>query len=176
MSTLTLSRPRQRTSEPTFATAQPGQLYRSPDGTLKRKPILSIVPTATPAQPAARPQTPRPGIPKADSLRAPLRGQKPVKRGNKVPAYLVALEFALRAQYPVFAEGLPLKIGILADLVNAGVGQATAKAFLKYYTGRAKYIRAVASGVNRFNLDGTVAGEIAEKHRAFAVEQLKGIT
>lgn len=156
-------------SEPTFATAKPGELYRAPDGCLKRKPVpVAPVPAVTPAQPVARPQAPRPGIPKAGSLKRPLRGQQAPK-----PGLLFRLTAALCEQYPAFAQNLPLKIGVLKDLVDGGLNRSTAVKFLMHWTGRREYHAAVAAGATRFNLDGTPAGPLTEKHKAYAAEQLK---
>lgn len=145
-----------KTHEPTFATAKHGELYRAPDGCLKRKPgLVATAPAVTLTEPAARPDIPK------------------VKRKPILPGWVKLLKADMRAQYPAFAENLPLRIGVLKDLVDGGLGQTDARALLKHWTSRRKYHAAVAAGATRFNLDGTPAEPLLEKHRAYAAEKLK---
>lgn len=154
------------------APVKPG-FFRDVTGILKRiPPKVEHVPVKAVSKPVARPQTPKPCQPKADSLRAPLRGQGAVKRG--MPGYIKHLAIDLESKYPAIAQDLPLKVGVLADLVNvAGIDHRTARAFMRHWTSREKYLASFATVTHRYNLDGTLAGELLPKHRIHAAQQLK---
>jgi ProQ/FINO family len=69
-----------------------------------------------------------------------------------------------------------LAIGIDAQLVASGVVKGwEANALLRLYTRRRCYVAAVAAGGYRYNLDGSVAGEIAVEHIACAKGSLTGM-
>lgn len=63
----------------------------------------------------------------------------------------------------------PLARGIDSQLIEVGVLTAEeAEAMLRAYCRRRMYLQAVASGGFRFNLDGTVAGEVSAENIAAA--------
>lgn len=81
----------------------------------------------------------------------------------------------LIAAFPAFRDGRPLAIGIhkairarLPDL-DAGALRTA----LKRYTASTKYLKAIASGEQRFDLDGNPAGEITAEQRQQATDSLK---
>mgnify|MGYP001481577916 CR=1 FL=1 len=158
--------------EKTFAAAKPGELYRAPDGLLRRKPAEVVTtPVEPPARGSVKPQ--KAGFVSTKALTPPLRGEKPVRRA-KTEGWIKRMEADLAERFPAFRDCLPLRIGVLADLVNAGVPQGLAIRFLRWWTARPEYHAAVAAPASRrFNLDGVAAGEIHEKHRRFAGNQLK---
>jgi ProP effector len=81
----------------------------------------------------------------------------------------------LSATFPVFRAGLPLAIGIHKVIkarlpeVRDGAMWAT----LKAYTASTKYLKAIANGKQRFDLDGNPAGEISAEQRQQALDTLK---
>ena len=81
----------------------------------------------------------------------------------------------LTSTFAAFREGLPLAIGIhkaikarLPDL-----GDGALRSTLKGYTASSKYLKAVANGKQRFDLDGQPAGEITPEQHAQALATLK---
>jgi ProP effector len=81
----------------------------------------------------------------------------------------------LAASFPVFRDGQPLAIGIhkvlkqrLPDLKDADLRLA-----LRRHVSSTKYLKAVANGSSRFDLDGNPAGEITAEHRNDALASLK---
>lgn len=82
---------------------------------------------------------------------------------------------ALASSFPVFQSGQPLAIGIhkalklrLPDLKDADLRLA-----LRRHVSSTKYLKAVANGSQRFDLDGNPAGEITAEHRNDALASLK---
>jgi hypothetical protein len=147
-----------------FASAKPGEKYRAPDGCVRRRPAAQ--PVATPAPTP----TPKHRVAKSSALRAPLRGQKQVKRGQ---AFISPLAAALAKKYPAIQRVLPLRLGVLRDLVEGGVAQQTAMTFLQVWTTRKAYLLAVVAGGPRYRLDGTPDGEVEPKHRDHAAKKLE---
>ena len=70
-----------------------------------------------------------------------------------------------------------IKLRIHADIQARAPGQFSKRAlgiFFSRYTTTTPYLKALAApGAQRFDLDGQSAGEIAEEHRAAAVEELE---
>jgi len=70
----------------------------------------------------------------------------------------------------------PIKLRIQADIQTRAPGvfsKRTLGIFFSRYTTTGAYLKALAApGAQRFDLDGQPAGEIAEEHRAAAVEEL----
>ena len=76
-------------------------------------------------------------------------------------------------KYDVFKRFKPLSVGIENDLIQA-LGQFSPeliKRVLANHCRRPKYIKAVARGGKRFNLDHRVQGEVSEEERLHALEQ-----
>lgn len=77
------------------------------------------------------------------------------------------------SKYDVFKRFKPLSVGIENDLIQA-LGQFSPeliKRVLANHCRRPKYIKAVARGGKRFNLDNRFQGEVSEEERLHALEQ-----
>ena len=73
----------------------------------------------------------------------------------------------------MFKRFKPLSVGIENDLIQA-LGQFSPeliKRVLANHCRRPKYIKAVARGGKRFNLDNRFQGEVSEEERLHALEQ-----
>lgn len=96
----------------------------------------------------------------------------PAECGAKLAELFPALFVPPGAPGPVKA----IKLRIHADIqarVPGMFGKRTLGVFFSRYTTSNAYLKAlVAPGAQRFDLDGQPAGEIAEEHRAAAVEEL----
>jgi len=81
----------------------------------------------------------------------------------------------LLATFPVFRDGQPLAIGIHKAIRQRlpEIGEGALRVALKGYTASTKYLKAIANGNQRFDLDGTLAGEITAEQRQQALETLK---
>ena len=76
-------------------------------------------------------------------------------------------------KYDVFKRFQPLSVGIENDLIQA-LGQFSPeliKRVLANHCRRPKYIKSVARGGKRFNLDNRFQGEVSEEERLHALEQ-----
>ena len=74
------------------------------------------------------------------------------------------------------ATPLPLKLRIQADIQQRAPGIFTKKSlsvFLHRHTTNTAYLRAVANGPQRIDLDGQPAGDMADEHRQAAVAELE---
>lgn len=70
----------------------------------------------------------------------------------------------------------PIKLRIQKDIQERSPGvfsRAVLSAFLHRYTGSGAYLRAIARGGQRFDLDGQAAGEISDEHRKAAAEEIE---
>lgn len=77
------------------------------------------------------------------------------------------------SKYDVFKRFKPLSVGIENDLIQA-LGQFSPeliKRVLANHCRRPKYIKSVARGGKRFNLDNRFQGEVSEEERLHALEQ-----
>jgi len=81
----------------------------------------------------------------------------------------------LLATFPVFRDGQPLAIGIhktlrqrLPELKDADLRLA-----LRRHVSSTKYLKAIANGDRRYDLDGQPAGEISAEHKQEALDALK---
>ena len=81
----------------------------------------------------------------------------------------------LMATFTVFRDFQPLAIGIhkaiKARLPDTGEGAL--RLALKRHTGSTKYLKSLANGNQRFDLDGSPAGEITDTQRQQALQTLK---
>jgi ProP effector len=81
----------------------------------------------------------------------------------------------LSATFPVFRDGQPLAIGIhkaiKARLPDLGEGKL--RMALKGYTASTKYLKAIANGKQRFDLDGNPVGDVTAEQRQQALETIK---
>lgn len=86
-----------------------------------------------------------------------------------------ALLTELRQRFPAFAQCLPLAIGIdkmlLAEMPE--INRKTLRVALNMHTNSSRYLKAMASATERFDLAGVAAGAVSEEHRTRATEMLK---
>jgi ProP effector len=81
----------------------------------------------------------------------------------------------LQESFPVFREFKPLAIGIDKQL-RAKLPELDRKALrmaLGMHTHSTKYLKAIAKGTTRFDLDGNSGVELTESHRQHATESLQ---
>ena len=76
-------------------------------------------------------------------------------------------------KYDVFKRFKPLSVGIENDLIQAldQFSPELIKRVLANHCRRPKYMKAVARGGKRFNLDNRFQGEVSEEERLHALEQ-----
>lgn len=81
----------------------------------------------------------------------------------------------LNQRYTVFRDSQPLAIGIHKAVMKAlpEVEGAKVRAALRRHVGSTRYLKAVANGDDRFDLDGQPAGKITEEQKQQAVEALR---
>ncbi len=81
----------------------------------------------------------------------------------------------LISTFPVFRDGQPLSIGIhkAIKLHLPDLGETSLRMTLKGYTASTKYLKAIANGKQRFDLDGNPAGEVTAEQRQQALETIK---
>ena len=81
----------------------------------------------------------------------------------------------LTASFAVFRDGLPLAIGIHKAIKARlpDVSEAALRMTLKRHTASTKYLKAVANGQQRFDLDGHPAGDITAEQRDLALATIK---
>lgn len=92
---------------------------------------------------------------------------------NANPA-VVALRF-LCNQYPVFSERRPLAIGIAKALIarHPEIRRSDIQSALRLHTRSVGYMKAVAKGGSRFDLDLNACGAISPAQVSYATESLK---
>ena len=79
------------------------------------------------------------------------------------------------SSFAVFRDGQPLAIGIHKAIKERlpDIGEGALRMTLKAYTASTKYLKAVANGQQRFDLDGNPSGEITAEQREQALVMLK---
>ena len=82
---------------------------------------------------------------------------------------------ALRLEYRVLGEHLPLKLGTRSALhaLLPGVSRKLIGRALRMHSHGDLYLKALAAAGPRFALDGTPCGEVSEEHQAAAVLRLQ---
>lgn len=113
---------------------------------------------------------------------APALAEPPAPASTAEPAEPVALTPVecgqrLAALFPALFAGppRPLKLRIHVDIQARAPGvftRAALSAFMHRHTLANAYLRAVAQGGQRYDLDGQPAGELADEHRQAAVDEL----
>lgn len=80
----------------------------------------------------------------------------------------------IRASFPVFRDNKPLAIGIDKQIhaQMQGVEKKVLRIALGLHTNTTQYLKSVEKAGARFNLDGSLAGEVEESHRVHASETL----
>lgn len=81
----------------------------------------------------------------------------------------------LQDNFPVFAECLPLAIGIDKQLFaqRPDVSRKMLRTAMGMHTNSLRYLKSMEKATVRFNLDGSQADEVSEEHRAHAATTLK---
>lgn len=81
----------------------------------------------------------------------------------------------LEQQFPVFQSASPLAIGIDKQVLARlpGIDKKALRIALGLHTNSTRYLKAMEKAQQRFDLDGNVAGEVPDEHRARASEALK---
>lgn len=81
---------------------------------------------------------------------------------------------ALQQQFKVIRECLPLAIGIDKQLLAAQpeINRKLLRAVLGMHTKSVRYLKALQSAAQRFNLDESPAGEVSEEQRVLAANAL----
>lgn len=81
----------------------------------------------------------------------------------------------LEQSFPIFREANPLAIGthkaILVRLPNLEDKQV--RVALRIHTSSTRYLKAIANGTSRFDLDGNASGEITSEQKELAIETIK---
>ena len=93
---------------------------------------------------------------------------KPEPRRNAVLQTLIET-------YKVFGDCLPLAIGIHKTIKQRQpeLGEGGLRFALKLHTGSTKYLKSIANGSQRFDLDGNPAGEITAEQKEQALAAIK---
>jgi ProP effector len=126
-------------------------------------------PAAPPTEPTAPPEEQAPPGGTNDQTEP---GLSPAECGTRLAALFPALFVAPGAPGPF----KPIKLRIHADILTRAPGVFSKRVlgiFFSRYTTSGAYLKALAApDAQRFDLDGQPAGEIAEEHRAAALEEL----
>ena len=81
----------------------------------------------------------------------------------------------LTTRFAAFRDGLPLALGIhkaiKEQMPEVDLGQL--RLALKAHTASFRYLKAIATGKQRFDLDGNPAGELTDEHREIAANELR---
>ena len=82
---------------------------------------------------------------------------------------------SLQETHAVFKEIKPLAIGIDKQLLalDANINRKTLRLALGMHTNSFRYLKSMEKATQRFNLDGSPAGEVPEGHRKHASEILR---
>ena len=96
----------------------------------------------------------------------------PSSAASRTPNPVLA---TLISSFAAFRDGQPLAIGIHKAINERlpDIGDGPLRTTLKAYTASTKYLKAIANGQHRFDLDGNPAGEITAEQRQQALETLK---
>jgi hypothetical protein len=165
------------------------------------RPVLSLKvrrkPDPVPEIPAlvTEPQTPvvahhpqKPKKQKAVPVKPPAESKqvKPPKLAHQPPYEprtsddaATALSEWLCQQSAVWREGRPLKIGVISDvyllLAEHGMQDTYSKRVvhkaLLWHTSKTQYWDALLAGKERYELDGSIAGEVTQVQREYAQQQ-----
>ena len=82
---------------------------------------------------------------------------------------------SLQETHAVFKEIKPLAIGIDKQLLalDANINRKSLRLALGMHTNSFRYLKSMEKATQRFNLDGSPAGEVPEGHRKYASEILR---
>ncbi len=81
----------------------------------------------------------------------------------------------LFSQFAVFRDAHPLAIGIHKAIKARlpEIGDAPLRLALKTHTASTKYLKALANGTARFDLEGSATGEVTPEQRQQALDTIK---
>lgn len=81
----------------------------------------------------------------------------------------------LASSFPVFRDCQPLAIGIHKVIMARmpDLGEGSLRVALKRHTNSTKYLKAIANGSERYDLDNQPAGEISAEQRQQALATIK---
>lgn len=96
------------------------------------------------------------------------RSQLKHSRGNPLLA-------SLQAIYPVLNETRPLALGIHKAIheKQPELGREELRLAMRTHTASTRYLKELATGTQRYDLDGNVAGEVTEEQRQIAATTLR---
>ena len=82
---------------------------------------------------------------------------------------------SLQEKYTVFKDFKPLAIGIDRQLLaqETGIDRKRLRWALGMHTHSSRYLKTMERASQRFNLDGSLAGEIPDEHRQHATDKLR---
>ena len=160
-----------KTEAAAVATPEPGADAAAADAPMADAPVAQAPGAEAPAAEAPVAEGSAAGAPAAEAAPAP--GElSPAACGARLAELFPALFVGPTGQGPF----KPIKLRIQADIQARAPGlfsKRTLGIFFSRYTTTGAYLKALAApGAQRFDLDGQPAGEIAEEHRAAAVEEL----
>lgn len=86
-----------------------------------------------------------------------------------------ALLDTLTATFAVFRDAQPLALGIHKTLLERmpELSKDQVRTALRIHTASTRYLKVLAQGKERYDLDGNAAGEVTEEQREQAAGQLK---
>lgn len=81
----------------------------------------------------------------------------------------------LNERFAVFREAKPLAIGIHKEIMKAvpGLDAGKMRTAMRRHTGTTRYLRAIATGSERHDLNGAVVGTISEEQKKQAGDALR---
>jgi ProP effector len=81
----------------------------------------------------------------------------------------------LNERFAVFREAKPLAIGIHKEVMKAlpGLEASKMRNAMRRHTGTTRYLKAVATGTERYDLNGAVAGTISDEQKQQAGDTLR---
>jgi ProP effector len=94
---------------------------------------------------------------------------------NATPNAAKTLLKELCSAFAVFKEGRPLAIGIHKSLVEKlpGGSPGALRQAMRLHTNSTRYLKALATGEVRFDLDGNPSGEVTPEQRDQAAKELR---
>ena len=138
--------------------------------TLKKKALIPKKEKITPTK-EVKPKAKKKKTTKRKARKKPKTPK--VESATSKKARLIKL---LTDTYDVWNHKLPLQIGIdkpLFEKFGDEYGRKNIRSLLLFHTRKNQYIRSIATGGNRFNLDGEVVGFVSDFERDHAFNLLK---
>jgi hypothetical protein len=94
---------------------------------------------------------------------------------NQDPYRLVRVSEQMKATFPaLFVEPKLLKVGIYQDIKqNCEIAARDLSFFLNNYVNKTVYLRSIAAGMKRFDINGNVVSVVTKEEQKVAVEAIK---